>query len=72
MDYLAHLVGVLLNHLFVPACRVSQQYDKDHMVLWQSEAHMCRQVSIFFRLLPQGFGQQASRCLWYTPRQTAG
>lgn len=34
MDYLAHLVGVLLNHLFVPACRVSQQYDKDHMVLW--------------------------------------
>lgn len=36
MDYLAHLVGVLLNHLFVPAGRVSQQYDKDHMGLWQS------------------------------------
>lgn len=27
VQYLAHLIGVLLNHLFVPEARRSQQYD---------------------------------------------
>ena len=29
--YLAHLVGLLLNHMFVPTARASLMYDKDHM-----------------------------------------
>jgi hypothetical protein len=32
--YLAHLVGVLLNYLFVPSARRSLQFDKDHMGTW--------------------------------------
>lgn len=31
LEYLAYLIGVLLNHLFLPAARNSHQFDKDHM-----------------------------------------
>ena len=31
VSYLSHLVGLLLNYLFLPAARHSLQYDKDHM-----------------------------------------
>ena len=37
VEYLAHLIGVLLNHLFVPACRASQQYDATGAGKWQIE-----------------------------------
>ena len=30
MAFLAHMVGILLNHVFDPASRASQQYDKAH------------------------------------------
>ena len=32
LRFLAHLVGILLNHLFLPTARGSQMYDKDHML----------------------------------------
>lgn len=31
VQYLAFMVGVLLNHMFHPPSRISQYYDKDHM-----------------------------------------
>lgn len=31
LQFLAHMIGLLLNHLFCSAARCSQVYDKDHM-----------------------------------------
>ena len=31
VEYLAHLIALLLNYLFNPAARRSLMYDKDHM-----------------------------------------
>ncbi len=31
LEYLAYLVGTLLNHLFLPSARQSHFFDKDHM-----------------------------------------
>lgn len=31
LEYLAYLIGLLLNHLFLPSARRSNLFDKDHM-----------------------------------------
>lgn len=77
--YLAHLIGLLLNHLFSPPARVSQLYDKDHMgalcvvtaVSRHSAKHPNKRIDVCGPLLGQQIRNAFYRMRSYVERRLA-